>query len=77
MRNKEGNLIKRFIIWIIKCYQLFISPLLPAACRYYPTCSEYCSQAVKKYGATKGIYMGLKRIIRCHPFHKGGFDPVK
>lgn len=67
--------------WIIKTlirgYQKFISPLFPPNCRFYPTCSTYFIQAVEKYGAIKGSYLGVKRIIKCHPFHPGGYDPLK
>ena len=68
--------IGKVFIYIIKGYQLFISPWLPAACRYYPTCSSYCISAIEKYGAAKGLLLGAKRILRCHPFHSGGYDPV-
>ena len=74
------NLIKRgvtFVLWlVIRFYQIAISPLKPGCCRYYPTCSTYTLQAIEKYGPLKGSWMGLKRILRCHPFHKGGYDPV-
>ena len=65
------------MIVCIRFYQLFISPLFPPTCRFYPTCSEYTKQAVEKYGALKGLYLGLIRILKCHPFHKGGYDPLK
>ena len=58
-------------------YQVVISPWLPPACRYYPTCSEYMREAVEKHGAVRGVWMGLRRLARCHPFHAGGFDPVR
>lgn len=61
---------------LIKCYRVALSPLLPQSCRFYPTCSCYTTEAIEKYGAYKGCLMGMKRILRCHPFHKGGFDPV-
>ena len=64
------------IIYIIKGYQLIVSPCLPPTCRYYPTCSSYSIQAIEKYGAAKGLWLGMKRILRCHPFHPGGYDPV-
>lgn len=69
--------MKRLFIALIRFYQLAISPYLGANCRYYPTCSAYTIQAIEKYGALKGLWLGLKRICRCHPFHKGGYDPVK
>ncbi len=60
----------------IRVYQKWISPLLPGACRFYPTCSEYTAQAIVKHGIIKGNFLGVRRIIKCHPFHEGGFDPV-
>ena len=75
-----GDFMKRCITMLlrllIRFYQLAISPLKPGCCRYYPTCSTYTLQAIEKYGPLKGSWMGLKRILRCHPFHKGGYDPV-
>lgn len=61
---------------ILRLYKRFLSPLLPSACRFEPTCSVYMYQAVEKYGAIKGVWMGIRRIGRCHPFHPGGYDPV-
>jgi putative membrane protein insertion efficiency factor len=61
---------------LLRGYKLVISPLLPSACRFYPTCSEYMLEAVRKYGVLKGTWLGLKRLGRCHPFHEGGYDPV-
>lgn len=69
--------MKRIFIWLILFYRNFISPLKPPSCRYIPTCSEYALIAVEKYGAIRGGWMAIKRIMRCHPFHKGGYDPVK
>lgn len=60
----------------IEFYQKLISPLLPAACRFYPSCSEYAKQAIGKYGFLKGGRLALRRISRCHPMHPGGIDPV-
>lgn len=69
--------MRKILIFLIKFYQKAISPFLGRTCRFYPTCSEYTKQAVEKYGALKGLYLGLIRILKCHPFHKGGYDPLK
>jgi putative membrane protein insertion efficiency factor len=61
----------------VRGYQIVLSPLLPAACRFYPSCSEYTREALARYGAVRGTWMGLRRLARCHPFHSGGFDPVR
>lgn len=68
--------MKKVFIIIIKFYQKFISPIKPATCRFYPTCSEYTLEAIQKYGLIKGGYKGIKRIFKCHPFNDGGYDPV-
>jgi len=65
------------VIRVLRMYQLAVSPFLPSACRFHPTCSEYMRQAVDQHGAFKGIWMGLRRLARCHPFHAGGYDPVQ
>jgi uncharacterized protein len=64
------------VIAFIRFYQKIISPLLGSNCRYYPTCSHYMVEAIEKYGVARGGWMGLQRIMRCHPWHKGGYDPV-
>lgn len=64
------------LILVVRGYQLWISPLLPAACRYYPTCSAYAIEAIEKYGAVRGSWLAVRRITRCHPFRSGGYDPV-
>ena len=69
--------MKKIIILGIKLYRKYISPIKRPCCRFYPTCSQYTLEAIEKYGALKGSIMGVKRILRCHPFNKGGFDPVK
>ena len=69
--------MKYILISIIKFYQKFISPLKKPCCRFYPTCSSYALEALKKYGALKGTYLSVKRILKCHPFNKGGYDPLK
>jgi putative membrane protein insertion efficiency factor len=69
--------VKVVLIFFIRGYRLLISPLLPPSCRFTPTCSEYAIQAIEKYGALRGVYLGARRLLRCHPFHAGGYDPVK
>ncbi|MBS3811070.1 MAG: membrane protein insertion efficiency factor YidD [Halanaerobiales bacterium] len=69
--------MNRIILWIIRLYQKTISPWTPRTCRFYPTCSVYSYQAVKKYGVLKGGLKSVKRIARCHPFNPGGYDPLK
>lgn len=64
------------LVLVIRSYQLAVSPLLPSACRYLPTCSQYAIDALERYGTLRGGWLALKRISRCHPFHSGGFDPV-
>ncbi|MCD8198659.1 MAG: membrane protein insertion efficiency factor YidD [Phascolarctobacterium sp.] len=65
------------MILLIRCYQMFISPLLGPHCRFYPTCSAYAIEAIEKKGALKGLWMTAKRLSKCHPFHPGGYDPVE
>ena len=65
------------MIRALRLYKIALSPLLPAACRFYPSCSDYMREAVERYGAARGVWMGLRRLARCHPFHTGGFDPVR
>ena len=68
--------MKTLMIVCIRFYQLFISPLFPPTCRFYPTCSQYAIEAIRKKGALKGGWLAVKRIAKCHPFHPGGYDPV-
>ena len=69
-------MIQQALLFFIKVYQLLISPLTGPVCRFYPTCSEYAFEAVKKHGSLKGSFLAVKRILKCHPFHPGGVDPV-
>ncbi|HME05986.1 MAG TPA: membrane protein insertion efficiency factor YidD [Bryobacteraceae bacterium] len=69
--------MRQAVISVLRIYKRFLSPLLPSACRFEPTCSEYMREAVERHGALRGIGMGLKRLLRCHPFCEGGFDPVR
>ena len=71
------DFISRILILIIRFYQKFISPLKGPTCRFYPTCSAYSIEAIEKYGPIKGSYLALRRILKCHPFHEGGYDPLK
>ncbi len=69
--------MRNLIVTGLRFYKRWISPLLPAACRFEPTCSEYMLEAVQRYGAKRGVWLGLRRLSRCHPFHQGGYDPVR
>lgn len=68
--------MKSLLLGLIRLYRQFISPALPPSCRYYPSCSSYALEAVERYGAWRGGWLALKRLIRCHPFSAGGYDPV-
>ncbi|MBI2089262.1 MAG: membrane protein insertion efficiency factor YidD [Deltaproteobacteria bacterium] len=70
-------LLRRGIIIALTGYRRFLSPVLPRACRFFPSCSAYMCEAVERYGILKGIGLGLSRLGRCHPWHPGGFDPVR
>ena len=69
--------MRRLFIGLIQIYRRFLSPMLPPTCRFEPSCSLYTVQAIEKYGALKGLFMGFLRVLRCHPFARGGFDPVR
>ena len=69
--------VRRLFIGLIQVYRKFVSPMLPPTCRYEPSCSLYTVQAIEKYGVLKGLFMGILRVLRCHPFARGGFDPVR
>ena len=69
-------MIRLLFLGLIRSYQILISPLFPQACRFSPTCSRYAYDAIEMHGVPRGIYLGVRRILRCHPFSPGGFDPV-
>jgi len=69
--------MQKILLGLVKIYKTFISPIKRPSCRFYPTCSQYAYEAILKYGAGKGAFLAVKRIIRCHPFNPGGYDPVK
>lgn len=68
--------MKKLLVLSIRGYQKFISPFLPQSCRFYPSCSQYAVLALEKYGVMKGSFLAVKRILKCHPFHPGGYDPI-
>jgi putative membrane protein insertion efficiency factor len=70
------NIIRKAVVLPIRFYQLCISPVLPPHCAHTPTCSHYMLDAVQRYGVGRGVWLGVKRLLRCHPFSKGGYDPV-
>ena len=70
------NSMKSVALGMIRLYKRFLSPVLPSACRFEPTCSQYTYEAIEIHGVIKGSWLGMKRIARCHPFHPGGYDPV-
>lgn len=69
--------MRNVMLFLIRFYQKYISPLKRNTCRFYPTCSQYAFEAIYKYGAWRGMFLSIRRIIKCHPFHPGGYDPVK
>ena len=68
--------LRHILLWMIRAYQLLLSPWLGARCRFYPSCSCYAHTAIERHGVLRGTWLGLRRLLRCHPFHKGGYDPV-
>ncbi|MBI5588585.1 MAG: membrane protein insertion efficiency factor YidD [Deltaproteobacteria bacterium] len=69
-------MIKKFLMSLIFLYKRLVSPVLPPACRFHPSCSEYAYGAIEGHGALKGTYLAVRRVLRCHPYHPGGYDPV-
>jgi len=70
-------ILGKFFVALVRAYQVCISPFIGPCCRFYPTCSEYAVIAIRRYGPFKGAFLGLMRLLRCHPLHPGGYDPVK
>ena len=70
------SIIARLAVLMVRGYQVTLSPLLPSACRYQPSCSSYMIEAVERHGALRGVWLGARRVLRCHPFARGGYDPV-
>lgn len=72
-----SQIAQRFLLLLVRGYQYLISPLFPPCCRFTPTCSAYAIQAIEKYGVFRGLFLSFRRILRCHPFSAGGYDPVR
>jgi hypothetical protein len=71
------HILQTLFIALIRAYQILISPILPRCCRFYTPCPEYTLTAIRQYGPARGVFLGIRRLIRCHPFHPGGYDPVR
>ncbi|MEI6305830.1 MAG: membrane protein insertion efficiency factor YidD [Deltaproteobacteria bacterium] len=69
-------MLKSIMLLVIRLYQKLLSPFLPAACRFYPSCSEYSRESILRFGVIKGTWLSILRLLKCHPFHPGGYDPV-
>ena len=72
----ELRMIRTFLLFLIRAYQAFLSPLAPAVCKFHPTCSRYACEAIERHGAARGSVLALRRLLRCQPWCRGGFDPV-
>ena len=68
--------MRQVAVGFVRAYQIFLSPLIPSACRYYPSCSAYAIEAIERHGVLRGAWLATRRVGRCHPFHSGGYDPV-
>ena len=75
-QDHQQGILQRAALGVLRAYKRWISPLLPPACRFTPTCSEFMSEAIALHGLGRGLLLGVRRLSRCHPFHPGGFDPV-
>jgi uncharacterized protein len=75
--SQGSQRMTKIAVFVLKLYRLLLSPYVPTSCRFYPTCSSYMMEAIQKKGFWKGTSLGLLRILKCHPFHPGGFDPVR
>lgn len=75
-RRRPRGAVARGGLGVIRLYRLVVSPVLPPACRFLPTCSAYAMEAIERHGAAKGAWLAIRRLLRCHPFHAGGYDPV-
>lgn len=69
-------MVSRLLMFCIHLYRRLLSPVLPPSCRFHPTCSAYALEAIRRYGAFKGSFLSLRRVLKCHPWHPGGYDPV-
>lgn len=74
--TKKPGIAARALMMFLRIYQAMLSPIMPLSCKYYPTCSHYAYEAVERFGARRGSWLALRRLLRCHPFVRGGFDPV-
>jgi len=74
--GRKNNIMKGLLLRALNLYQLFVSPFFPDTCKFHPTCSEYCKEAIQRFGVMRGLWMSVMRLLRCHPLSRGGFDPV-
>ncbi|MBI3695900.1 MAG: membrane protein insertion efficiency factor YidD [Acidobacteria bacterium] len=74
--GQRNRIVKRIVIWVLAFYKRMVSPLLPASCRFYPSCSDYAREAVERHGVRRGVWLAVARLLRCQPLGGGGLDPV-